>query len=378
MAGEAFGAMREIRLFRRAHFFVRRFESASREYCGAIASHQTAVQMPRFVLEVVLFGGMIALMLWIELTRKTATGAVPTAALFALAGYRLMPILQQSFAGLADAKFNAGLLAAVSRDLASPTTSQTPSAPSGAPIQILRHIELWNVVFRHVSDQPPTLEVPHLLIPGNRTVVLSGPSGSGKSTLVDLILGLLRPEAGGLYVDGSLIDDVRIPVWQAAVGLVPQHAFFLDDTIQRNVAFGVPDAEIDAESVRGALADAQLLAFVDGLSEGVESNVGEHGSRLSGGQRQRLAIARALYANPAVLVFDEATSALDAESASAVWKSIQSLAHRKTILIVSHDPEAAALADVVYYVHEGRISDQAWIVDETQDPGAGGEAIMPR
>jgi ABC-type bacteriocin/lantibiotic exporter with double-glycine peptidase domain len=188
----------------------------------------------------------------------------------------------------------------------------------------------------------------------NECIGFIGPSGSGKSTLVDVILGLLVPDSGRILVDDCDIAGCT-RAWQNQIGYVPQVIFLTDDTIQRNVAFGVPDDQIDAAAVERAIQSSQLHEFVTGLPAGLSTMVGEGGVRLSGGQRQRIGIARALYHDPSVLVLDEATSSLDTQAESDVMESVRALQGHKTIVIVAHRLSTVERCDRLYYLEHGRI-----------------------
>ncbi|NJL21590.1 MAG: ATP-binding cassette domain-containing protein, partial [Leptolyngbyaceae cyanobacterium SM1_3_5] len=179
-------------------------------------------------------------------------------------------------------------------------------------------------------------------------------SGAGKTTLVDVILGLLIPQSGDIQVDGvSVYSDIR--AWQNLIGYVPQSIFLMDDTIERNIAFGVPDAHIDAERLQTAIETAQLLELTEQLPEGIHTVIGERGVRLSGGQRQRIGIARALYHEREILVLDEATAALDNETERLVSKAIQSLGGIKTVIIIAHRLSTIEHCDCIYQLEKGRI-----------------------
>ncbi len=181
-----------------------------------------------------------------------------------------------------------------------------------------------------------------------------GTSGAGKSTLVDVILGLLTPENGHVMVDGIDVQT-NLRGWQDQIGYVPQSIFLTDDSLRRNVAFGLSDDLIDDLAVARALKAAQLDGFVSSLSQGMDTLVGERGVRLSGGQRQRIGIARALYHDPAVLVLDEATSALDTATEKGVMEAINALQGDKTVLIVAHRLSTVANCDWVYRMEQGRV-----------------------
>jgi ABC-type multidrug transport system fused ATPase/permease subunit len=195
-------------------------------------------------------------------------------------------------------------------------------------------------------------------------VGIIGPSGSGKSTLVDILLGLLEPTSGRVLVDGNDIHD-NLRGWQDQIGYVPQSIFLTDDTLRRNVAFGLPKDQIDDNAVKLAIRSAQLEDFVASLPDGLDTIVGERGVRLSGGQRQRIGIARALYNNPDVLVLDEATSSLDTETEHGVMQAVQALQGEKTVIIVAHRLSTVEYCDRLYRLENARIVDEGTFSEVT-------------
>ena len=184
--------------------------------------------------------------------------------------------------------------------------------------------------------------------------VIVGASGAGKTTMVDLILGVLKPQAGKITVDGMDIKE-SYRGWHDKIGYIPQTIYMLDDTIRNNIAFGKVKSIDDAE-IWAALKQAQLDEFVKSLDEGLDTMIGEAGVRLSGGQRQRIGIARALYRRPEVLVLDEATSALDTETEAAVMEAIDSLQGKMTMLIIAHRLSTIKNCDMVYQVEGGSVT----------------------
>jgi ABC-type multidrug transport system fused ATPase/permease subunit len=196
----------------------------------------------------------------------------------------------------------------------------------------------------------------HIEIPPNKQVALVGATGSGKSTTVDLILGLLQPEKGQITVDGTPINASNVRSWQRAIGYVPQDIFLSDDTIAGNIAFGLPDKQIDHEAVVKAAKVANLHEFVvNELPESYQTHVGERGTRLSGGQKQRIGIARALYHDPDVIVMDEATSALDNTTERAIMEAVNNLAGQKTIIMIAHRLSTVRQSDIIYFLESGEV-----------------------
>jgi ATP-binding cassette subfamily C protein len=214
-----------------------------------------------------------------------------------------------------------------------------------------RGIELRDVDF--IYDRQPVFDGLSIEIPAGSITAILGPSGTGKTTLVDLITGLIQPDAGSITVDGRPLSELDVRAWRHMIGYVPQETLLLHDSIRRNITFGDPDIGDDA--VEQALRDADLWSFVSALPEGLDSSVGERGSLLSGGQRQRVAIARALVHDPKLLILDEATASLDVDTEAAIWKTVSRLRGRTTVVGISHQPALAQVADRIYRVENRRV-----------------------
>jgi ATP-binding cassette, subfamily B, bacterial PglK len=216
---------------------------------------------------------------------------------------------------------------------------------------------LDGITFQYDRTDLPALHGVSVKIPHGTSVGIIGESGAGKTTLVDVILGLLKPTQGRVLLDGADIQT-NLRAWQDQIGYVPQSVFLTDDTIRRNVAFGVPLTDIDNQAVRRAIRAAQLEEFVAALPEGLDTIVGERGVKLSGGQRQRIGIARALYHNPAVLVLDEATSSLDSGTERGVMEAVSALHGDKTILIVAHRLSTVEDCDHIFRLEKGELVEE--------------------
>jgi ATP-binding cassette subfamily C protein len=255
-----------------------------------------------------------------------------------------MPSLQQAFQSYARLRFGAAALTSLHEQLVqSGLPDGHRSATEGSPqrsretMPLTGRLELDAVTFAYPGAPNPTLRSVVLTIEANRTVGITGPTGAGKTTLVDVIIGLLRPQAGEIRINGCALTNHNLRAWQNGIGYVPQQIYLSDDTIWRNIALGVPDLDIDRHAVELAARIAHLHDFITrDLPDGYGTTIGERGVRLSGGQRQRLGIARALYHDPSLLVFDEATNALDQDTEAAVMDAIDALAGTRTILMIAH------------------------------------------
>jgi ABC-type multidrug transport system fused ATPase/permease subunit len=222
-------------------------------------------------------------------------------------------------------------------------------------LPVLKKIELKDIVYKYPNTDVLIFNHADMEIPVGCSVGVVGTSGAGKTTIIDVLLGLLNIQEGSILADGVEVRE-HYEEWLKNIGYIPQTIFMIDASIRKNVAFGVPDEEIDDNKVWQALKEAQLDEFVRGLPEGLDTGIGERGIRLSGGQRQRIGIARALFEDPEVLVLDEATSALDNETEAAIMDSINRLHGRKTLIIIAHRLQTIEKCDMVYRVENGQIA----------------------
>ena len=243
--------------------------------------------------------------------------------------------------------------------VAAETDKSVPRAISTEPVTPARPfpwdtaITLCDVSYRYPGVSRSAVEGLSLIIPKNSSLGVIGPTGSGKSTLVDLLLGLYQPTAGKILIDGLPLGDVPTPSWQASIGYVPQDIFLIDDTIARNIAFGLPDEKIDGARLREACATAQIFDFIEAeLPDGFQTRVGERGIRLSGGQRQRIGLARALYHRPSLLILDEGTSALDVTTEAKLLKALRSLVGKLTMVVAAHRLSAVENCDQLLNLSE--------------------------
>jgi len=320
-------------------------------------------QLPAFAMQALVFGGIMAVLLYFMAEGGGVQTALPMISLYTLAGYRLMPALQAAYGGLSSMRSNQAVLDAVHGELCTPAHDgdRRDGLPPGpvpeAPLGLSDGLRLIGLSYRYPASDRAALNGINLKIRARTRVGLVGPTGSGKTTLVDLILGLLKPEAGALVVDGKPISGRTIRAWQLGVGYVPQQIFLADDSIRANIAFGIPSERIDQAAVERAARTANLHAFVSTeLKDGYATLVGERGIRLSGGQRQRIGIARALYRDPDVLIFDEATAALDNLTEHAVMDAVHALASRKTIILIAHRLSTVRDCDKIFYLQQGRVA----------------------
>jgi ABC-type multidrug transport system fused ATPase/permease subunit len=363
-ASEALAGIKEILLLGRQHWFVARYEQASLAAADADAGNQALAQLPRYALEVLTFGGILAIVLYYIGQQMDVSKILPLLALYVFAGYRLMPALQQIFSNLATIRYNIPAFEALSADLEAVGWQVGAAAEPEAegalePLRLTREMRFEQVGYTYAEAAQPVLRGLSLTLPANATIGVVGSTGAGKTTLVNLVLGLLEPGEGTIRIDGEELTATNRKRWQRNVGYVPQDIYLTDDTVARNIALGLPDHLIDRAAVERAARAANLHGFVTAeLPQGYDTPVGDRGVRLSGGQRQRIGIARALYHDPAMLVMDEATSALDNLTEVAIMEAIHNLARRKTIVLVAHRLSTVRKCDTIFLLEAGRLAAQ--------------------
>ena len=351
---EAFGASKEVKVGGLEQIFIQRFSSPAQIFARHQATAQVISQLPRFALEAVAFGGMVLVVLYLVIQRGNFASALPLIALYAFAGYRLMPALQQIYSAVTQLRFARPALDALHADLMS---LQSPNHKSRQEIIPLKKaITLNHIQYRYPNALNLALKDLNLTILAKSTVGIVGPTGSGKTTTVDLILGLLEPQQGTLAVDQKVITVQNQRSWQRSIGYVPQQIYLADDSVAANIAFGLDAKDIDQTAVERAAKIANLHDFViNELPHQYLTKVGERGVRLSGGQRQRIGIARALYHNPQVLILDEATSALDSLTEQAVMEAVYNLGREITIILIAHRLSTVKACDTIFLLEKGEL-----------------------
>src|SRR5262245_10455201 len=349
--------IKEIKILGKEHSFLERFENASLRCAKHQATNQIVNQVPQFALQAIAVGGILIIAEYQLLVHGSHDWTMPIIVLYALAAYRLLPAAQRFYQSAAALPFSVPTLEALHRDLMESTPDVSEERASLPKIRLKRGLELQNVSYRYPNSDKFALDAITMQVAVRSTVGLVGATGSGKTTLIDVILGLLEPQEGLVLLDDVPLSRVNRRSWQQSVGYVPQDIFLARDTLAANIAFGVPETDIDLQAVERAARLANLHQFaVDELDNGYATVIGERGLRLSGGQRQRVGIARALYSDPEILILDEATSALDNITEAAVIDAVNNLIHRKTVIMIAHRLTTVRHCDVIVMLREGKIS----------------------
>jgi ABC-type multidrug transport system fused ATPase/permease subunit len=352
-AQQMLGGIKPVKVHRAEEHFLSRFSGHSAVLALMYARLPIFVNSARYFVEPLAFGGLVVAVLLLAAKERDFSDILPNLGVMALAGYRLLPSLQLLYAQLTQVSSMRHAVDEVYDEFVAAETDKSVLAgtPNGALMPVTPFRWNDNITLRHVSFRYPgasrlALDGVCVTIAKNTSLGVIGPTGSGKSTLVDLLLGLYKPTAGEILIDDRLLTDGLVPSWQASIGYVPQDIFLIDDTIARNIAFGLPDHEIDRAQLREACAMAQILDFIEAdLPAGFDTNVGERGIRLSGGERQRIGLARALYHRPSLLILDEATSALDVATEAKLLDALRSLAGKLTMVVAAHRLSAVTQCD---------------------------------
>jgi ABC-type bacteriocin/lantibiotic exporter with double-glycine peptidase domain len=351
---QAVGGIRDILIDRSQWVFQLDFERSGNRSRRPQVTNSFMQYSPRILIEVI--GMMAIVLLALALSRREGglVGALPILGGLAIGAQRLLPLLQQSYYGWSMFFSNRQALLEVAGLLALPD-SEIIEARGDEP-SFDAAIEFDRVSFAYVEDRYVLRDVSVAIRKGERIGII-GTTGSGKSTLTDLLLGLLEPTKGRILVDRRELDRATLPAWQAQVAHVPQSIYLTDDTVARNIAFGVLSENVDMALVESAARSAGLHDFIVALPEQYETRCGERGIRLSGGQRQRIGIARALYKRATILVLDEATSALDNETEQAVMQSIAELSTDITVIMIAHRLTSLSECGRIFRVERGVVSE---------------------
>lgn len=352
---EAFSAVKEVKIGDLEATYVKRFANAAERYARSQSVAQVIILLPRFVLEAIAFGGMMLIVIYLMLQGSSFSDALPIISLYAFAGYRLVPALQQIYGALSQLRVAGPAISALETELSNSRLALASKVPTIA-LEFKNSITLNNIHYAYPDAVRAALDGMSLYIPARKVIGLVGSTGCGKTTTVDLILGLLAPQQGTLCVDGAVLNSTNVRQWQKIIGYVPQQIYLADDSVASNIAFGIDQSSIDRDAVICAAKVASLHEFVvNELPMGYDTKVGERGVRLSGGQRQRIGIARALYHKPQVLILDEATSALDNLTELVIMDAINKLRNDSTIILIAHRLSTVKECDLIYLMEKGKV-----------------------
>lgn len=353
LMSEAFVGIKDIKLNSLEEKYTSEYQAANKRGMESGAYIALSGDLPRFAIETVSFSAILLFAVLLLRNTDDTSNVVSLLSVYALAGYKLLPTMQQIYKSISSMSANGGvaihLKKLIGEQLINPKHIDTP------PLKGVDVIELEDVTYHYPKADKPALEDVSISFTKGHLNTIAGPSGSGKSTLADIILGLLPPQKGKLYVNGNLAQENAMIAYQRSIGYVPQNIFIVDGDVIANVAFGVKRENVDMERVKLAVMQANAYEFVDKLPMGMATNLGQDGKLLSGGQRQRIGIARALYRDNKILVLDEPTSALDIESEHDLMQLLNQLKQDRMIIVISHRPAAIKLSDKITVIADGKV-----------------------
>ncbi len=349
--------IKEVKIAGKERYFTDEYIKCGKGYVNAVQKYTLYNSIPRLLIETVCIAGMVSYMMFLVASGENLVDVMPILSAFGGAAVRLMPCANRINNQLTSIAFYQPFFMGVSDNLqdeiSGRNTDMSFAAVAEEKLPVKKSIRLKDITYHYPNAEPLIFDHADMEIPVGAAVGIVGTSGAGKTTVVDILLGLLEIQGGGVYADDVNIKE-NYRSWLKNVGYIPQMIFMLDDTIRKNVAFGIPEEEIDEERLWEVLKEAQLDEFIRTLPQGLDTSIGERGIRVSGGQRQRIGIARALYYDPEVLILDEATSALDNDTEAAIMDSINSLHGRKTLIIIAHRLQTIEKCDMIYRVENGK------------------------
>jgi len=363
------GGLKETRVIGCESYFERQMEQQAKKFAQNLTLAHSYGNLPRFVIEAFMITFLVSFtLLFISLNKGENQNLTAVLGIFALASIRMLPAISNLVGNFNIFRSNTFAVDKLFFDFTeiekgeilpdssfgNRSASLVLNSSDKLPLSFKEQIALENLVFQYPGASRKSLDQISLVLQKGQSIGLIGKSGAGKTTLVDVLLGLFTPQSGDIKVDGvSVYSNLRS--WQNLLGYVPQSIFLIDDTLERNIAFGVPDHLIDQHRLRNAIEMAQLSEVVEQLPDGIKTAVGERGVLLSGGQRQRVGIARVLYHEREILVFDEATAALDTETEKLVTEATKALSGTKTIIIIAHRLSTIEHCDRIYQLEQGQV-----------------------
>ena len=359
LMNEGFGGIKDVLLLGRDNDFIKRFNKTGNSLAYSLGTNDALANVPRYIMELVAFGSTITVVLFLIVYYESDLGVIlPILSVYALAGVKLLPAFQSIYTCIAKIRASTPAFESIQDDLINSKKTKSNYVKENNTFLVpKKQISLENVSFKYPNKNDLVINNVNISIPVNSIVGLVGPSGSGKSTLIDILLGLIEPYKGSMKIDDKVIDDSNRRAWQNTIGFVAQNIYLSEGSIAENVAFGIPQDEINYDKVHQALKLAHLDELISKYENGVHTRVGERGVQLSGGQRQRIGIARALYYKSEVLVFDEATSSLDGISEKKIMEAINNFSGKKTIIMIAHRLKTVQKCDQIFFLDKGQIID---------------------
>ena len=358
---QGFGGIKEILLTGKIEHFLRRYHRPN-HVSGLMNKQEYIFQyVPKLGVEVIAIFGLVGMCLFMITQGKPYQEVTHMLGLMATVGFRMIPSFSRILNNLQSIRYGWASVDTLAKEFGNYPNhyrghqSKADNITEDSELSFLKEVELANVSFSYSESDTDIVSRINLNIPRGAVVGMDGESGSGKSTIINLLLGLIEPTEGVLKVDGQNLRGAKINQWQKMIGYVPQEIYLLDDTIRRNIAFGVDDSDVNDDRVLEVLKIARLDGLIEKTKDGLELLLGERGARLSGGQRQRIGIARALYHDPEIIILDEATSALDQKTENEILTTFEPMIGKKTFLIVAHRQTSLEMCSKVYHLRDGKL-----------------------
>ena len=351
---QGFGAVKDVKILGREEYFEKEFKKNNIIYTSNMSKINVFNALPRPYLELISIIGLSFMIVVLKMQKENLSLLVPILGVFLAAAFRMIPSINRIMSSIQTIRVSNPSIDTLFNEIKNIRKLKQKSSFQHGEIEFKQKIKIIDLSFKYPEARDFAVSNINFEIEFGESIGIVGQSGSGKSTLIDLILGLLTPTTGKIEVENQDIKQ-NLRKWQNQIGYVPQNIFLTDDSIKKNIAFGIPENEIDTASLFNAIKAAQLDEFVKNLPDGINALVGERGVRLSGGQRQRIGIARALYHNPNVLVFDEATSALDSKTESNFMNAVNQLKGHKTLIIIAHRISTLKNCDKILTINKGSL-----------------------
>lgn len=362
---QSVSGVKDVKVLGKESYFVEQYGESTRRFAYYQTWNTVFMSVPRLLIETIAIIGILGYIGINIALGQSMQNMLGLLGAFGIAALRLLPSVNRINGHLANIAYYEPSLDYLYENVdmkelrkISEVLSQREKKKKEESLSLKQNIELKHITYAYPNTTKLIFDDAEMIIPVGKSVGVVGTSGAGKTTIVDILLGLLKLQDGKILSDGKNIFD-NMSAWLSNIGYIPQTIYMLDDTVRNNVAFGVEHDKIDDKRVWKALKEAQLKEYVEGLEDGLDSEIGERGIRISGGQRQRLGIARALYHDPEFLVFDEATSALDTDTETAIMEAVENLHGRKTMVIIAHRLRTIENCDIIYEVKDGKISKQS-------------------
>ena len=356
---QGFGGIKQIMLSQSLDYFLHLFQRPN-IVSGLMTKKEYIFQyLPKQFIEILAIVGLVGVCVFMVLQGRTSLEVMAMLGLLATAGFRLIPSFSRILRNLQSIRFGWVSVEVLAKEMSRNGNKPENRMPFGEKknddLSFNHDLRLRDISFRYEQNGKELLREINFEVKKGECIGVVGESGAGKSTLTNLLLGLVSPSKGAFEVDGHEIKSAKIQPWQRMIGYVPQEIYLLDDTISRNIAFGVNDTEIDHTQIRKVVETAGIQKFIDSFDDGLNTKIGERGVRISGGQRQRIGIGRALYQNPQVLILDEATSSLDSKTEQEILNELRKIRGKVTMILVAHRQSTLQFCDKIFKIENGKI-----------------------